>query len=153
MTDPTATPPVVLPRIPDTALLGETDLHIKQLAYATDTFIRVSLAVSTVSRQAATVGVNGEVTVTFPGLSTVTGAIVQVSPNIGVYGVVRTVGPVTLYKMRPWFVPVRTAGNTVTGKVVLPPQWWYLGPPTGYGSQYADVGQPVNVSGIAWGTA
>lgn len=141
----------------DTDLAMYTDIYLRDLAYRTDTRLSSALRYAVCAPVTVTTNAGGDVTVPFPGLTTITGALVMVAgkssavsswpaPPSNPGWINNVILPVTLV---PW--------TYVTGGVgarVMIAQGYPGTVNTGsQGAKPAPSGTNVPVTGIAWGPA
>jgi hypothetical protein len=150
------------PVVPNTALLGDADLHIRNLAEAIDRQLGVSYKFATMTGN-VTVDSAGNVAVQFP-LTTIAGCIIQNATRNTSYGQREYLDPVPpstigrligmTYQM---IYPIQFSGGTVacatrtsvwsgtrTGSQPNVVPWW--------GSQPCQAGDVLTVTGLAWGS-
>lgn len=153
-----------LPVTPNTALLGDADLHIYRLALAVDARLGSGLRYVPI---AANPTIDSAAQITIPvdmGGRRVSGAVCQLSRVVKGYGrehYAPPVPPSSIGVLMPatalniYLVDLNPGPNAIiyavrtsiwTGKTYDNQQVWY-------GSQPADAGISVNVVGLCWGPA
>jgi hypothetical protein len=150
-----------MPYPPPTALFGDMDLHIKNLADAADAALAALVRVATIDPQNVVTGGDGSFWVGTP-LTSVSGVLVQAANTYRVYGPVTVLPPVppaSIGRNVPATYPVvvymgESSGGGVRLRCFTSP--WddtgTSGNPT-MGSQPATGGQTIQIVGLAWGPA